>query len=244
MATGIARTRRPSRATCRARCKCVEPDQASSRATTKSTSSPASGSRAAQLSLPTTIVARAPVWNLSRSPRQVGAPFGEREGELLDTRAVPDQQHRVHGLRHPAGSFEQPLDRGGVELGRRHALLGRSASSLESEDKALHAEAVAVLGLVAADDGDPVLAVRRLAQALEGARGWVGLVLDVAGEVESVLTECRSGRGDTRYEAGLYLGMGAAAADSGPIGWRGPGDAAPGPRRVGLRTRLSSSSRP
>jgi hypothetical protein len=149
-----------------------------------------------------------------------------------------------HGLRHPAGSSEQPLDRGGVELGRRHALLGRSARSLESEDKALHAEAVAVLGLVAADDGDPVLAVRRLAQALEGARGWVGLVLDVAGEVESVLTECRSGRGDTRYEAGLYLGMGAAAADSGPIGWRGPGDAAPGPRRVGLRTRLSSSSRP
>jgi predicted ATPase/class 3 adenylate cyclase len=89
--------------------------------------------------------------------------------------------------------------------------------SLESEDKALHAETVAVLGFVAADDGDPVLAVRRLAQAREEARG-AGLVLDAADEVESVLAECRSVLGDTRYEAELRFGTDAAAADSGPTG--------------------------
>jgi predicted ATPase/class 3 adenylate cyclase len=94
--------------------------------------------------------------------------------------------------------------------GATDALVDALRRSIESGDRYDHAHAVAVLGLVAADAGDPAAAVRLLSRATTEARE-AGVVLDVAREVEAALARCRETLGDDSYESEYVAGLNAAA---------------------------------
>ena len=146
------------------------------------------------------------------------ALIADRQGDLVEAaRVYQEVRDMLDGLGEPLeaasalASLGDVRRRMGNREGARTALADALRRATEAGDHMWRPGALARLGLLAADEGDPERAVRLIVQANAEIR-QAGLVLDV--DIDAALESCRSSLGEEPFEREHAAGLAAATSEN------------------------------